>query len=567
MTEISLPEKGLTARMAAFKLETTVSELAKQLREMGEGEVAKVILTNEKNLVDSDLIELIALEKGWSVKRILEKAVEEPLDQAALLAQRKANLNEANLTRRFPIVSVMGHVDHGKTTLLDNLRSRANRQRIAATEAGGITQKLSAFTVQEKEESKVIFIDTPGHAAFSMMRGQGALATDIVILVVAIDDGVQPQTLEALQCAQRSKCTIILAINKVDKLPNKQDRESQKRQIQLELSKHDLLTEEFGGDVQVVEISAKTGKGIDELIDSLSVQSEVLDLKADPNGFVEAFVLDSRMEKGRGIVVEALVREGSLKVGDSVVVGTTVGKVRSIFDEEEKSIKLAPPSSLVKIIGFKELPESGIELLSVESESQAKAIAERRQKLKEMRTANDTTIIYSKSKKDRAAEAEKKKELKKMSKFEIFREFKRRAEEERAKKQSMNDGPERKPTIALLLKADAAGTLDALGKIVEDIRVKVQEHVDLKVMSRSIGEVTVGDFALCQDNEEAVILAFNVSGGDARARAHSKQFEVPIYSDNIIYNLEDSLVERVESLLPKDRILQKEVTPLHRLCV
>ena len=283
---------------------------------------------DESLIIDVDVAELLSLEMGHDVSR--EKTAGEIDADILKMSSKKATLSVA----RAPVVCIMGHVDHGKTTLLDSLRT-AN---VAASEAGGITQRLSAFVVNMGGK-KTVFLDTPGHAAFSAMRSYGASATDLVILVVAIDDGVRPQTIEALRIAKDAGTSIIVALNKVDKIVSLEDRAIARNRVLSELLEHDLISEEFGGEIQVVEVSGKSGLGIPDLIEKVQLQADILELNAAETGPAEATVLDAVVEKGRGVVADLLVQWGKLSVGDTVVVGTSYGKVRAITDDNGKSLK------------------------------------------------------------------------------------------------------------------------------------------------------------------------------------------------------------------------------------
>ena len=351
---------------------------------------------------------------------------------------------------RSPVVCVMGHVDHGKTTLLDALRN-AN---VADGEAGGITQKLSAFRVRldYEDDREVVFLDTPGHAAFSTMRSHGVNATDLVVLVVALDDGVKSQTREALRTAKNSGSTIIVAINKIDKIPPGPAREAAKSKIYAALSEEDLICEEFGGNVMAVEVSAQSGDNLDSLVESLLLQADVMELEAAEDGQCEAIVLDANMEKGRGVVADVLVRRGCLKMGDSVVVATMFGKVRAMVDDSGKAIEEAGPSTPVRLLGLRSIPTAGSELLSVDSEAKARDIVERRTKLGEARAemARKRSVNQKESGMSSAAEV---------------------------------------PTLPLVLKCDGVGTLQALEKVVDDLNNRTD---DINIMVVRALEISIG---------------------------------------------------------------------------
>lgn len=551
---------GISIHEFSAQTKIRMEDIRERLMALGEQSLARAVGKNPETMIDVDVAELLALEMGMEIERVAEKGAISSIDQEVMRESLKTKIDQEHLLKRAPVVSVMGHVDHGKTTLLDALRSKTSARAVAGTEAGGITQKLSAFTVvPDGREEEIVFLDTPGHSAFSVMRGQGALATDIVVLVVALDDGVQPQTLEALRCAKSAKCSIVLALNKVDKFHSESEKTKQRRKILLELSNHDLLTEDYGGDVQVVEVSGKSGAGLEQLVESICLQAEVLELKANHSGLAEAVVLESKFEKGRGIIAEVLVRWGALKVGDPIVVGTVMAKIRGLIDENGKQQKVAHPSKLVRVLGFKEIPDSGVELLSVESETQAKSIIDRRRKLLERKAA----LLEKKAEKKAAKIDRIRGRLGRKRKI-----IEQRAEEarvaalspEEAAAEAALDEDEELPMVGVMLRADGSGSLEALRQIVETIADKVAEFVDLRVAEAQIGEIRASDLEKCLGIGETVILAFNVSMSDLSLRSKFKQADIPIFQDDVIYGLEDSLVDKLEEILPKIRTVTKEVS-------
>lgn len=551
---------GISIHEFSAQTKIRMEDIRERLMALGEQSLARAVGKNPETMIDVDVAELLALEMGMEIERVAEKGAISSIDQEVMRESLKTKIDQEHLLKRAPVVSVMGHVDHGKTTLLDALRSKTSARAVAGTEAGGITQKLSAFTVvPDGREEEIVFLDTPGHSAFSVMRGQGALATDIVVLVVALDDGVQPQTLEALRCAKSAKCSIVLALNKVDKFHSESEKTKQRRKILLELSNHDLLTEDYGGDVQVVEVSGKSGAGLEQLVESICLQAEVLELKANHSGLAEAVVLESKFEKGRGIIAEVLVRWGALKVGDPIVVGTVMAKIRGLIDENGKQQKVAHPSKLVRVLGFKEIPDSGVELLSVESETQAKSIIDRRRKLLERKAA----LLEKKAEKKAAKIDRIRGRLGRKRKI-----IEQRAEEarvaalspEEAAAEAALDEEEELPMVGVMLRADGSGSLEALRQIVETIADKVAEFVDLRVAEAQIGEIRASDLEKCLGIGETVILAFNVSMSDLSLRSKFKQADIPIFQDDVIYGLEDSLVDKLEEILPKIRTVTKEVS-------
>ncbi len=345
--EVVIPSDGLKVKELASKLSMKIDELVKKLEESGAIDKTDIVRYNQlkkrKNIeinddeslelkqIDADIIELIVLELGLDAKRV---ASQEDIERSkSQLPSTKTIDPNHKLVSRAPVVCIMGHVDHGKTTLLDYLRS-AN---VADGEAGGITQKISAFKFKMKSK-EVVFLDTPGHAAFNAMRANGAAATDLVVLVVAIDDGVRPQTSEAIKLAKSAGCSIIIALNKIDKVPM-QDRKAAKARVLAQLVEHDLVPEEYGGEALVVEIAGKSGEGIETLVETISLQADVLELKAVHEGYAEATVLEAVHDKGKGVIADMLVSWGRLSVGDPIVVGTAFGKVRAIYDDTGTSLR------------------------------------------------------------------------------------------------------------------------------------------------------------------------------------------------------------------------------------
>ena len=333
----------------------TVSELANRMTEKTADVVRELmkngIMATATEVIDSDTAELITTEFGHKPKRISESDVELDLGLE--------ESNPKNLVSRPPIVTIMGHVDHGKTSLLDALRE----SKVADGEAGGITQHIGAYQITTKTNSKISFIDTPGHEAFTEMRARGANVTDIVILVVAADDGIKPQTIEAIKHAKAANCPIIVAVNKCDK------PEANPQKVRTELLQHDLIPEEMGGDVQCIDVSAKNKNGLNDLIDALELQADLMELKSDPTISANGVVVESKVERGKGSVVTLLVKAGTLNVGDIIVVGTESGKVRALLNDEGKRINKAGPSMPVEVLGLSGTPDAGDLAHVVESES------------------------------------------------------------------------------------------------------------------------------------------------------------------------------------------------------
>ena len=504
---IKISQTGVTIKELASKLSMKAKQLQRRLNDLGEN------VTNESDdyLVDVDVAELAALELGVDVVR--EKSAEEK--DAEMLSKVKRD-EAIDAIPRAPVVCIMGHVDHGKTTLLDKLRS-AN---VAGGEAGGITQRLSAFRV-DMAGSQTVFLDTPGHAAFTAMRSNGASATDLVVLVVAIEDGVRPQTLEALKIAKDANSTIIIALNKVDKIKDDKERKKKRGVVLGQLAEHDLITEDLGGDVQVIEVSGVTGFGVPELIEGIQLQADMLELKAAVDGPAEAVVLDAVMEKGRGVVADVLVQWGALKVGDSVVVGTSHGKIRAITDDKGRTISVATPSTPIRILGLRSVPTAGEEMIAVENEVKAKAIVERREKVSTLKT-----------------------------------------QLQRDKEKSVEGGEEgdsiRDPIVLnVILKADGVGTSEALENIVKGIDSRSTD-VELKIIGNTVGDINSSDVELAMGANDVIVLGFNIGIADAATRNQAKQNDIKIARDTVIYRLEDALVEKIVSLMPQEKRITEE---------
>jgi small GTP-binding protein len=580
--EVEIISTGITIRELASKMGVKIGDVKAKLIEMGEmEEEAPVSAAKKKSnvkdaktkeddnmLLEADVAELVVLELGFTPKRVQEKmsSMANAVHFHELANQMKANAEESTLVKRSPIVSIMGHVDHGKTTLLDALRTltkpavtssssskgKKNSKeketdaiaKIAGTEAGGITQKLSAFSVQLKADEKVVFLDTPGHAAFSAMRGQGALATDIVVLVVAMDDGIQPQTLEAIKCAKDANCSMVVALNKIDRYPIAAERERRRAKLLADLAKENVLTEEYGGDVQVIEVAGKTGDGITSLVESLLIQAEVMELKACPKGLAEGIILDAHIEKGRGIVAEVLVKWGSLSVGDPIVVGCSFGRIKSLTDDSGKMIKTALPSQPVRVLGLRSMPNTGSELLSVENENKAKQIADRRLRLHELKVLREqqsmaapiaATNPSSSSKKEAAAPEVDSEGNPIVVKPPI-------------------------PSLGVILKADGLGSLEALKAIVNNVVQSAKDDIAVKILDASVGEVTLSDVDRASNATESMILGFNVNMMDTNTKQAAKQLDVGIQSNNIIYRLEEELINKIYWILPREKLVTFQVS-------
>jgi translation initiation factor IF-2 len=595
---VTVPAEGLTLRELASRLSMKVADVRAKLEELGETfdgagdegsgggsfrkKGARAAARHRRQAggsgddahLEADVIELLALELGLDVAR--KAAVDDiasqlspsaSLDAAAEAADDDAAAAAAIVPLpRAPVVCIMGHVDHGKTTLLDALR-RAN---VAASEAGGITQKLSAFTVEVKKTggerstgSKVVFLDTPGHAAFSAMRSFGANATDVVVLVVALDDGVRPQTKEALQMALEAKSTVIVALNKVDRIANPAERKTARARVLAQLVDLGLVCEDYGGDAQVVEVSGRTGEGLDGLVESLLVQADMLELKAAAEGQAEATVLDANMEKGRGVVADVLVQWGRLAVGDPVVIGSTYGRVKAMTDDTGKDIDAAGPSTPVRLLGLRTVPQAGQELLSVSTEAKARQIAERRERLAQLKEAKQRERgVFGLAIAGDGSGGGKTVEV--VSTSLKLRMLHNNLAPDSGVAEGDGDAAAAAAAagfqpivVSVLIKADGVGTLDALSKLVTGLAARTKD-VKLQLADCAVGDITRSDVERAATVGQAVILGFNVGVADSVTRATAKELDVKIVRDTVIYRLEDELRAAMESHMPKERSLVRE---------
>jgi translation initiation factor IF-2 len=474
----------------------TIQELANRMAERGvdvirilmqQGHMAKITDT-----IDADTAQLIAEELGHTVRRVAESDVEEGMFDAPD--------DPANLQARAPVVTIMGHVDHGKTSLLDAIRST----EVAAGEAGGITQHIGAYQVTSPSGGRITFIDTPGHAAFTAMRARGAKITDIVVLVVAADDGVMPQTVEAIQHAKAAKVPIIVAINKIDKPDAKPER------VRTELLQHEIQVESLGGDVLEIEVSAKEKTNLDKLLDIIALQSEVLELKANPNRAAEGTVIEARLDRGRGPVATVLVQRGTLKPGDIVVAGTEWGRVRALMSDTGHSVVAAGPSMPVEVLGFNGTPEAGDRLAVVDSEARAREITDYRERQKREKMAARQTGM--------------------------------RGSLEQMMSQLKTSGRKEFP---LLIKGDVQGSIEAILGALDKLGT---DEVGARVIYSGAGGITESDVTLAEASGAAVI-GFNVRAHkEAREAAEAAGIEIRYY--DIIYNLVDDVKKAMSGLLP-----------------
>jgi len=476
----------------------SVADLANALGVKG-GVVMKVLIgmgtmvtLNEH--VDLDTAQVVAQEFGYEAEDVSFKE-EEVLFGTTATEEAVAEVGEA----RAPIVTIMGHVDHGKTTLLDAIRST----KVADGEAGGITQHISAFDVDAAGQ-QITFVDTPGHAAFTAMRARGAQVTDIVVLVVAVTEGVMPQTVEVISHAKAAEVPIIVALNKIDMPEANPDRCRQ------QLSEHELISEDWGGDIQMVELSAKEGTGIDSLLESISLQAEMMELKAPADCSAQGRVVEAQIEKGRGPVAVAIVQKGTLKRGDVVVAGTVFGKVRALTttDGSNSKLKSAGPSAPVCILGLSGLPSAGDEFVVVKSEKDAKRVTEHRLDV------------------ERVSSAAKIKP--RVSLDDVFERLKEGESKE----------------LNLIVKADVQGSVEAVKQVLGEIEVR---DVKIRILHAAVGGVTEGDVTLASASE-AVIVGFCVRP-DAKARALAEEEGVDIRTYRVIYKAVDEIKQALVGLL------------------
>ncbi|MGE5153464.1 MAG: translation initiation factor IF-2 [Bdellovibrio bacteriovorus] len=481
--EVEIPD-SITVGELASRMSVKAGDLIKELFKQG-------MMVTINQAIDRDTATLLVEEMG-------HKAVMADLRTAedTLIEEVEAQAGEAEARPRAPVVTIMGHVDHGKTSLLDYIR----RTHVASGEAGGITQHIGAYHV-ETSKGVISFLDTPGHAAFSAMRARGAKVTDIVVLVVAADDGVMPQTIEAIQHARASKVPIVVAVNKMDKPDANPDR------VMQELSQHEVLAEEWGGDTMLVKVSAKSGAGIDDLLDAILLQAEVLELKAPVDGPARGTIVESSLDKGRGPVATILVQAGTLRRGDVIVSGSEYGRVRAMFDEAGNPIEEAGPSIPVQVLGLSATPNAGDDVLAVADERRAREVAElrasrsRRSKLEETRGT---------------------------SLEQLFSQLK--------------EGEQK--SVNIVIKADVQGSLEAL----RDSLLKLaNDEVKVSLVATGVGGITESDANLAVTSN-AIIIGFNVRA-DAAARrvVEEKGLDLRYYS--IIYELIDDVKKALSGLL------------------
>ena len=481
--EVAIPEElsvGDLAQSMAIKSGAVIKELMK----LG-------VMANINQVIDQETAFLVVEELGHRPVAAQDDTVEDELTK-----QFEAIQAEGDESPRAPIVTVMGHVDHGKTSLLDYIRE----SRVASGEAGGITQHIGAYHV-DTPKGMITFLDTPGHAAFTAMRARGAQSTDVVILVVAADDGVMPQTEEAIQHARAAGVPIVIAINKMDKEGADPER------VTSELGAKDVIPEEWGGDTQFIKVSAQTGEGIDELLEAVLLQSELLELTAPVEVPARGVIVESRVDKGRGVVATALVQQGTLRKGDFMLAGESVGKIRAMTDEAKRPTKEAGPSIPVEILGLDEAPNAGDEFFVVADERKAKEIADLR----------ITKARHERMSRQQAAKLEN-----------MFTDM----------------GTEQVNKLNLIVKTDVRGSLEAINSALHDFAT---DEVAVDIVASGVGGITESDINLALTTG-AIVLGFNVrAGGAARALAEKEEIEVRYYS--VIYNLLDEVKQALSGML------------------
>ena len=480
--EVTIPEV-ISVQELANRMATRSSEVVKSLMKNG-------VLATATQTIDGDTAELVVIEFGHTVKRVSDADVEIGLETVA---------DSSEGDKRPPVVTVMGHVDHGKTSLLDAIRSTD----IVSKESGGITQHIGAYQIETKDKQIITFIDTPGHAAFSAMRARGANITDIVVLVVAADDSVMPQTIEAIQHALEAKAPIVLAINKID-TPG-----SNPLKVKQDLLQHNVITEDVGGEVVAVEVSALKKTNIDELLSVINLQSELLELKAVKEGDASGVVVESRVDAGRGVVATLLVSRGTLKIGDIVVAGANWGRVKALLDYKGDRRELAVPSEPVEILGLNSVPQAGDQFAVVKSESRAREVSEYRQSLAQKN--NPLTARATVTNVDQM--------------LTQIKQGQRKA-------------------LPIILKTDVNGSMEAISAALRDLQ---NDEVTSQIILSGVGALNESDIMLAVSSG-AIVVAFNVRA-DAPAKKIAKQHNIEIKYYSIIYTILDDIKNLLSGLM------------------
>ena len=479
--------EDIPLKVLSEKLGVTAVEISKRLFKMG-------IMKGINDSIDYENAALMAADMEIDLEYKPEKTAED------VLQENVTEEDTSKLVTRAPVVTVMGHVDHGKTSLLDAIRSTS----VTSGEAGGITQSIGAYTVTAKGK-QITFIDTPGHAAFTAMRARGAQVTDIVILVVAADDGIMPQTVEAINHAKAANVPIIVAMNKMDKHEINPDR------VRQGLIENDLVPEEWGGDTMIVPVSAKTGMGIDELLDAVNLVAEMQELKANPDRQAKGSIIEAKLDKGKGPVASIIVQTGTLKTGDHILSGTTMGRVRAMFDDKGRAVKAAGPSMAVSVLGFEEVPSAGDSIIAVDQALMKQVLEERKNKERESMIRQSSRVTLD----------------------DVF------AQVEEGKMKNLN----------LIVKGDVQGSVEAVRQSLEKIS---NEEVRVKVIHAAAGAINESDVMLA-DSANAIIIGFNVRP-DTKAKKLAETSKVDVRSYRIIYELLDDMEAALKGMLaPKLR--------------
>lgn len=487
LPETLVYEEGMNAQDIGKLIHREPAEIVKKLFMLG-------VMTNQNQSLDKDTIELLAAEYGINAE---QKVHEDISDIDNIYDKRMEESKESkNQVKRPPVVTIMGHVDHGKTTLLDRLR----HTHVSAHEAGGITQKIGAYQVR-LDDRLITFLDTPGHAAFSNMRARGAEITDIVVLVVAADDGVMPQTVEAIDHAKSANVPIIVAINKMDK-PG-----ANPQHVTEELMKYNLIPEDYGGDTIFVNISAKTGQNVDDLLQMILLQSDVMELKANPTEMAIGTVIEARLSRGRGPVADVLIQQGTLNVGDPIVVGNTFGRVRTMTNDRGRQVKKATPSEPVEITGLNDVPESADKLVEFKDEKTARSVGEARAQQALQKSRENVQHVTLDN---------------------LF---------DTMKKENMKE-------VDIVLKADVQGSVEALQQSLEKIEV---EGVRVNIIHSGVGAINESDVTLAGASN-AFIIGFNVRPtATAKSQAETDGVDIRLYS--IIYKAIDDVTAAMKGML------------------
>jgi len=484
ITDVTIPE-DCRVHEFADKIGKTSGDVIGKLFMLG-------MMVTKNDFLGADELEILGEEYGINI------TVKDELEDVNYVEDyHEEEVDKTNYVTRPPVVTIMGHVDHGKTSLLDKIRS----SRVASSEAGGITQHISAYTVT-KNGKEITFVDTPGHEAFMQMRKRGASITDIIIIVVAADDGVKPQTIESIKAAKESGAPIIVAVNKIDKEAANIDM------VKAGMAEHDMSPVDWGGDIEFIGVSAKTGEGIDELLENILIQSELLELEADPTALAKATVIEASQVKGKGAVATVIIQNGTLKIGDNIVADTTFGRVKAIIDDSGKSVKELGLSRTGQVVGLSDIPTTGSHLVAQKTAAEAKEIATTRAEHARAKELSHSTKV---SLDEMAA---------------LIAEGKIKA-------------------LPVILKADAGGSLEAIKASLEAIK---NDEVKVKIISSGVGGITEADIALASASEDCIILGFNVRPtGAVKTKAKAEGVEIKTYS--IIYALLDDVKATLSGMM------------------